>query len=242
MDGGELHVLPTPNEVARTAAEFVAIAAAETPGGRFTIALAGGATPRRLYQLLASSPWVERIAWSRWHVFWGDERCVPPEHPDSNYRMAREALLDHVPLTAGQLHPMRGEAAPQEAAEGYEGELRRVFQTPVPAFDLILLGLGEDGHTASLFPGTAALREEGRLVVANWAPQLEAHRLTFTLPLINAARRVAFLVADAAKAQALRRVLAPASTDQPPPAAMVRPTSGVLHWFVTSQAAACLEE
>ena len=239
---GELHVLPTPEEVAEAAAEFVATAVAETQEERFTIALAGGSTPRRLYQLLAAAPYVESIAWSRWHVFWGDERCVPPEHPDSNYRMAGEALLDHVPLLADQIHRLRGEAAPQEAAEEYERELQRVFQASMPVFDLLLLGLGEDGHTASLFPRTAALQEGERLVAANWAPQFEAHRLTFTVPLINAARRVVFLVADAAKAKALRQVLTPVPTEQPLPAAMVRPTPGVLHWFVTSEAAACLRQ
>ncbi|MEE9198953.1 MAG: 6-phosphogluconolactonase [Dehalococcoidia bacterium] len=240
----DLHILPGPEDAAHASAEFVA-ALSETQTrvqGRFTIALSGGSTPRRLYRILASTPYAEGVAWDRWRVFWGDERCVPPDHRDSNYRMAREALLDHVPVPAGQVHRIRGEASPQVAAEEYEKALLDVFGDSRPAFDLILLGIGEDGHTASLFPGSDALEEEQRLVVANWASHLQAHRITFTLSLINAAATVAFLVTEESKARVLKEVLEPTPGGPVRPAALVRPTSGVLHWFLTPAAASQLQE
>ena len=169
--------------------------------GRFSIALSGGSTPRRLYQILASAPHVGSISWDRWQVFWGDERCVPPDHGDSNYRMARQALLDHVPIPPPQVHRIRGEVAPETAAGEYENEIGLVFQSTVASFDLILLGIGDDGHIASLFPGTEALKEDARLVVPNRAPHLQTQRVTFTLPLINSARAVAFLGTDGSKAK-----------------------------------------
>ena len=228
-------------------AEFIVALARERvqAHGRFHIALSGGSTPRRLYELLAlprteGPPRMDNAAWGRWHVFWGDERCVPPDHQDSNYRMAGESLLDRVPVPTDQVHRMRGEASPQSAAEEYEGLLRQVLPGPIPAFDLILLGIGEDGHTASLFSNTDALMEKERLVVANWAPHLQAHRLTFTLPLINAARAIAFLVTDESKAQVLAKVLKPAPAEPPLPSSLVRPTSGTVHWFLTAAAASRL--
>ena len=239
----ELHILTTPEDAAQSLAEFVAALAEKQVKAqdRFTIALAGGETPRRLYQLLASPPYERRIAWDGWHVFWGDERCVPPDHQDSNYRMASEALLDRVPIRPDHIHRMRGEATPQAAAEDYEEELRQVFLPRSPVLDLILLGIGEDGHTASLLPETDALQEERRLVVANWVPRLKAYRITFTLPLINVARVVAFIVTGESKADALRNVLQP-PPGIPLPAALVRPVSGKIHWFLTRAAASQLRE
>ena len=240
----ELHILPTPEEAARAAAEFVVDLAERCARsqGRFSIALSGGSTPRQLYQILASPPYAERMAWDRWNVFWSDERCVPPDHKDSNYRMAREALLDQVPIPPAHVHRMRGEVEPQTAAEEYETVLREAFQTPVTSFGLILLGIGEDGHTASLFPDTQALREKHRLVVANWAPHLQSHRITFTFPLINAAKMVAFLVTDDSKAGVLRGVLEPTPGEPVLPAAMVHPTNGTVQWFLTKEAARLLKE
>ena len=240
----ELHVLDDKEKAAQAAAELVASLAEEsvTSQGHFAIALSGGSTPRLLYQILASHAYRECIMWNNWHVFWGDERCVPPDHVDSNYRTAREALLDQVPIPSARIHRMRGEIAPQKAAEEYEAVVREASQTPTPSFDLILLGMGEDGHTASLFPGTQALQEVRRLVVANWAPRLQAYRITFTLPLINAARAVVFLVADESKAEVLRRVLEPKPDEPALPTALVRPTSGALHWFLTRAAASRLKE
>ena len=238
----ELHVMSTAEEAGQAAAGFLATLAERriAAEGRFTIALSGGSTPRRLYQILASPPYAGRTEWERWHIFWGDERCVPPDHEDSNYRMAREALLDHVGVPSDHVHRMRGEAAPEEAAEEYVAVLREVFQVPEPHIDLILLGMGDDGHTASLFPGTGALEESSKLVAGNWVPELRAHRITFTLPLINAARTVVFLDTDAAKAEVLRRVLEPRPGEALLPAAMVSPSNGAVHWFVTKDAARLL--
>ena len=244
MTATELHVLPTVEGLAQAAALFIFELARERIQAqeRFTIALSGGSTPRRLYQILASPEYAQRIAWDRWHVFWSDERCVPPDHTDSNYLMAREALLDRVTLPSHQVHRMRGEAVPQESAEEYERELLQFFEPSEPALDLILLGMGEDGHTASLFPGTDALREERRLVVANPVPHLNTHRMTFTLPLINMAKAVAFLVSGAPKAQALRQVVEPTPGEHPLPAGLVRPGSGSAHWFLDRDAASHLEK
>ena len=238
----ELDILPTPEDAVQAMAEFVATLAKERieAENRFTIALSGGSSPCRLYELLASPLFIGRIDWNRWHVFWGDERCVPPDHQDSNYRMARESLLDHVPIPESQIHRMRGEANPQTAAEEYEGLLRQTLQGSTPSFDLTLLGMGDDGHTASLFPNTDAVSEKERLVVANWAPHLQAHRITFTLPLINSARAIALLVTEESKAQVLRQVLKPRSDEQPLPASLVHPTSGTVHWFLTTAAASQL--
>ena len=244
MTATELHVLPTVEDLAQAAALFIVELARERIQAqeRFTIALSGGSTPRRLYQILASPEYAQRIAWDRWHVFWSDERCVPPDHTDSNYLMAREALLDRVPLPSHQVHRMRGEAVPQESAEEYERELLQFFEPSEPALDLILLGMGEDGHTASLFPGTDALREERRLVVANRVPNFNTRRITFTLPMINMAKAVAFLVSGAPKAHTLRQVVEPMSGEHPLPAGLVRPGSGSAHWFLDRDAASRLEK
>ena len=240
----ELHILPTPEDIAQAAAEFVAALAGQRvqSQGRFTIALTGGSTPRPLYQVLGSPPYAGRIVWDRWRLFWSDERCVPPDHQESNYRMAKEMLLDMVPLPADNIHRIRGEVSPQDAAAEYEEALRRMSPQSRPALDLVLLGMGEDGHTASLFPGTHALEEEHRLVVANWVPHLQAHRITFTLPLINAAGAVAFLVNDVSKAAMLKQVVQPDPGDLALPAGRVRPASGTVHWFLTRTAASQLEK
>lgn len=206
--------------------------------GQFRVALAGGQTPRKLYERLASRP-ATALDWSAIHVFFGDERPVAPDHPESNFRMAAESLLNRVPLPAGNVHRLRGELAPDTAADEYERELRRVFALgngEWPRFDLILLGMGSDGHTASLFPETDALRESQRLVRANWVPKFGHHRLTFTLAVLNAARQVWFLVAGADKAQAVKEVFAHPSVEPPPPAALVRPTDGELTWLLDAAA------
>lgn len=243
MPMADVLVLPTPEQAVHDAAQFVAALAEDcSPSqGRFTIALSGGSTPRLLYQALASPPYAQRIAWDRWQVFWGDERCVPPDHEDSNYLMAERVLLDHVPIPPPQVHRMRGEVAPEEAALEYEDIVRNSFQVAIPSFDLILLGLGDDGHTASLFPGTQALQEEHRLVVPNWAPHLQVPRITFTLPLINAAREVVFLVAGQSKANAVTQVLGPSAQNSTLPAALVRPTNGSVRWFLDTEASSLLE-
>jgi 6-phosphogluconolactonase len=220
--------------LAQAAAEhFVAQASqAVAARGRFLAALSGGSTPRATYELLASEAFAARVDWPRLHVFWGDERCVPPDHAESNYRMAREALLDKVPIPAGNVHRIRGELPPDRAAAAYQAQLEAVLGED-GRFDLILLGMGADGHTASLFPGAAALEERVRWVVGNYVEKLDAWRVTLTLPLINRARHVLFLVSGAAKADALARVRA----GHPLPAALVQPGHGELVWLVDRDAA-----
>lgn len=225
----------------RAADEVVArAAAAGAARGRFSVALAGGHTPQALHALLAdpAQPFRARVPWAATEVFFGDERCVPPDHPDSNYRAARESLLAHVPVPERQVHRLRGEDPdPAAAARAYEAELRAALGTggATPRLDLVLLGMGADGHTASLFPGTAALEVQDRLVVANEVPRLGAWRLTFTFPLLAAARAVIFLVAGADKAAAVEAALRPGSTL---PAARVRPADGELLWLLDGAAAA----
>jgi 6-phosphogluconolactonase len=227
-------------ELAHKAAEqFIALAgAAVARSGRFAVALSGGSTPRALYQLLGSAKYRERLDWRRVHLFWGDERCVPPDHAESNFRMARESWLSKIQMPAANIHRMEGEKEPYAAAEAYEQELQQFFAPApgqLPRFDLILLGIGEDGHTASLFPGSAALDENERMVAALYVDKLRAYRLTLTLPVINAGAQVMFLVSGANKANALGEILA--SGPCPYPAAKVRPCDGQLTWLIDQAAA-----
>ena len=193
--------------------------------GVFRIALSGGNTPRPVYRDLAG----KALDWARWEVTFGDERCVPPDSDQSNFRMAKEALFDDVPIPAGNILRMRGEAVPAEAAADYEGELRRRAAGETYRHDLILLGMGDDGHTASLFPGTDALGVTDRLVVANYVPKFSTHRITFTYPLLNAARHVCFLVSSPGKEAILEQVLSGKSSY---PCASVRPTGGTVTWLL----------
>lgn len=205
--------------------------------GRFAVALAGGSTPEATYEVLARDH-ADGLDWSRVHAFFGDERTVPPDHEDSNYRMAREALLSRVPV--GSVHRMRGELPPEEAAASYEQELREFFgAAEVPRFDLIMLGIGGDGHTASLFPETAALEVSDRWVVANPVLKLETTRLTLTAPVINAAGAVTFLVAGEDKAGALEEILEGDADPRAYPAKLVQP-EGELVWMADRAAAGSL--
>ena len=214
---------------------FVAAAVdAVVARGRFDVALSGGSTPLGLYRRLATPPWRERVPWRRTHVWWGDERAVRPDDPDSNFGRAREALLAHVPLPAENVHRMRGEDRPLDAAaRAYEAALRGALVDAAGALDLVLLGMGGDGHTASLFPGAAALAERERWVVAASAPAgvTPAERLTLTFPALNAARGVLFLVAGVDKAAVLEAVLDDPAAGDRYPAARVRPR-GSLTWLV----------
>jgi 6-phosphogluconolactonase len=209
--------------------------------GRFTIALSGGSTPRGLYQQLVAEPRRGAMPWSSTHVFWGDERHVPPTDADSNYRMAVDALLSHAPIPSQQIHRIKAEESDARvAALMYEHDLREVFQIApgvVPRFDCILLGLGGDGHTASLFPGTAALDVVDRLVVANDVPQMRTDRITLTFPVLNAAALVLFLVEGAGKSEIVPQVFASGARF---PAARVKPASGDLVWMLDRAAAAKL--
>jgi 6-phosphogluconolactonase len=243
-----LRIVADGAELARAAAEEVVRLAGEAvrASGRFTFVLSGGSTPRSLFGLLADAndSFRDRIEWSAVHVFWGDERCVPPDHPDSNYRMAREALLDHVPLPAANVHRIPAEDPdPQKAAERYDAELRAFFSLAdrelpeLPRFDLILLGLGPDGHTASLFPGNAAVHEQQRRVLAPFVAKFNAHRITFTAPVINHAAEVIFLVSGEDKAAALAAVVEGEPQVDLYPAQIVRPEDGRLLWLVDRAAA-----
>ncbi len=233
----EVRVVDGPAALARAAAEEWRVRALATASGRFAVALAGGSTPRALYALLADprAPYREALPWARTHVFFGDERTVPPDHPESNYGTAREALLARVPIPPENVHRIRGEEDPVAAARSYEDDLRAFFGRP-PRFDLVLLGLGADGHTASLFPGSPAL-EEPRLVAAPFVPALGARRITLTLPALDAASRVVFLVSGATKAPAVALILSGGPGSEALPAARVRPLDGTVLWLVDRAAA-----
>jgi 6-phosphogluconolactonase len=242
-------------ELNRLAVEEIAgaISEATSARGRCRIALAGGSTPESVYAMLAEDERAgrRRLDWPKVEVFFGDERMVEAGHPDSNYRMAKESLLARVPIPAGNIYRIETELGPDESAARYEARLREVFGLSGPlergggeraVFDLVLLGLGADGHTASLFPGTAAVEETTRLVCANWVPELEAYRITLTYPVFNAARRVVFLVAGEAKAEAVRRVLEPRAGEAPLPAARVKPASGTVLWILDELASGLLRQ
>ena len=246
VSGAVRRVAPDAAALMRVAAEDLAAraAAAVRARGRFGVALSGGSTPRALYALLAdaAAPFRARVPWEAVQVFFGDERHVPPDHADSNYRMAREALLAHVPIPPESVHRVRGELADaEEAALEYEAELAEAFALrdgERPRLDLALMGMGPDGHPASLFPGSPALDEARRLAVEPFVPKLGAQRVTLKLPVFAAARAVVFLVAGADKAGRVAEVLsgrAPAL-----PAARVRPDDGDLLWLLDAAAAASL--
>jgi 6-phosphogluconolactonase len=208
--------------------------------GRFTVALSGGGTPRRTYELLAEPRFRDQIQWSHVHVFWGDERCVPPDDVRSNARMARIALLDHIPVPDEQVHPALWMDDPRGSAADYEAVLRMCFEKVLPRFDLILLGMGEDGHTASLFPESPALQETQGWVAA--VSSKDPPRITLTYPVLNNASTVAFLVSGSNKADALRKVIEGSAGEEPVPASRVHPTRGTLHFLVDRDAAALLSD
>jgi 6-phosphogluconolactonase len=243
----QLEILPDAESLAHRAAELFASGAQEAVAARgaFTVALSGGETPRELYRYLAQPPHSGAIPWRAVYLYWGDERCVPPEDARSNYGMARDALIRHVCLSAANVHRLRGEDEPDEAARAYERELLEPparpaeSEPPVPVLDLILLGLGADGHMASLFPYSPALTEKTRLVVPNEG-EGTGPRLTVTLPVINAARSVWFLVCGAGKAAIVAKVLEGAHMSVAMPAQAVAPAPGVLSWLLDEAAAAKL--
>lgn len=205
--------------------------------GTFTAVLSGGDTPQTLYKTLASPGFKEKVPWDRVHLFWGDERCVGPRDPGSNYGAANRALLSKVDIPPGNVHRIKGELPPEDAASLYEDEIRRFFGSSLPVFDLVFLGLGEDGHTLSLFPSTAALQETERLVTGNYVRKLDAWRVTMTLKLVNNASNIAFMVAGEAKAAVLKEVLE--GSDHP--AGKIRPVNGRLQWLVDKKAAGMLK-
>ncbi len=234
-----VNVYESPEELAEAAAREFASRAAEAirDRGRFAVVLAGGSTPKTTYEILARD-YADQIDWANVHVFFGDERAVPPDHGDSNYRMARETLLDHVPV--GSVHRMQGELPPDEAAEAYEQDLLDFFGSEgLPRFDLILLGTGPDGHTASLFPETSALEVHDRWVVANPVLKLDTTRITLTVPVLNAARAVCFLVAGESKAQPVAEILEGNPDPREYPASLIQPQDGPT-WMLDHPAASGL--
>jgi 6-phosphogluconolactonase len=232
-----IETYPTPERLADAVAQHIVTSAAEAISSRglFTLALAGGSTPRAAYSRLATRDSRLQLDWERTHVLWGDERCVPPDDPRSNYRMAKEALLDRVPIPADQIHRIRGEDAPEKAAAAYERELRTLLGSE--GLDFVLLGLGEDGHTASLFPGQAAVHESTRWVAAVPAPDGTMWRITLTPALLNRARNVTFVVSGAGKAARLKEVLQGPFAPELLPAQAIQPAPGRLTWMVDEAAA-----
>lgn len=243
----DLRIYADAGELTQAAAELFAqrAQAAFWSQGRFMVALAGGSTPRPVYARLATPGFRVTIPWEATHLFWGDERCVPPDHPNSNYHMAMEGLLSKVPVPPENIHRMAGEQPPDAAADAYAETLRHVFSLTgdeTPRFDLILLGLGGDGHTASLFPHTEVLHDQTRLVAAHYVEKLATFRLTLTPPVINNAALVVFLVAGAGKAETLRRVLEGPYEPDELPAQIARPVHGHLVWLVDRAAASMLDQ
>ncbi len=248
MDEPSIRTLADPEEVSRTAAEeFVRIGReAIQVRGRFIVALSGGSTPRRLYELLSRPPFRGQLQWPLVEFFWGDERTVPPDHPDSNFRMAREAMLAKLDLSDSRVHRIEADRPDcTEAARDYQAEIARICGVSAegkpPRLDLVLLGMGPDAHTASLFPSTEALKEKERWVVANFVPKLAGDRLTLTPVILNRAANVIFLVAGDDKADALAAVLEGPPDPDRVPSQLIRPESGKLLWLVDRSAASRLE-
>lgn len=242
-------IWPSPAEVAGVAAEMFAsvVATAATARGLARVAISGGSTPKAMFALLAdqTKPYFAHVPWNKVQLFWVDERCVPPDDKDSNYRMTKEAMLAHVPLSESQVFRMEGELDPEVAASRYEAAIRTAFRlegAETPTFDLVLLGMGDDGHTASLFPHTEALNEMARIVVANHVPQKDTWRISLTWPVINRGREIAFLIEGGAKAQVLHDVLLGAYDPESKPSQLIRPASGQLTMLLDSAAAARLPE
>jgi 6-phosphogluconolactonase len=210
-------------------------------GAHCCIALAGGSTPRSVYRLIGTGEGAARIEWDRVHLYFGDERMVPPTDAESNYRMVHEELVSRIGIPAGNVHRIRGEEEPADAAMLYRTELTAIFSGTGATFDLTLLGLGEDGHTASLFPGTDVLSDLTHSASAVFVPRLDAWRTTLTLPAINRSREILFLVSGSAKAAVVRRLLTLAGPEVELPASLISPDHGTLHWMLDDDAAALLE-
>ena len=205
--------------------------------GKFVVALSGGNTPKKLYELLASPAFARNIPWRSVFLFWSDERFVPRTEAESNYRMAKESLLCEIDIPAKNVFPVPVDGSPEKAAHKYEATIRNFFKGLSPAFDLLLLGVGGEGHTASLFPGSELLNERKRLIKEVWVPQKQTHRITFTLPILNKARQVLFLVSGKEKAAIISTVLAKKPTKNLLPVQMVKPLNGNIMWMLDEEAA-----
>jgi 6-phosphogluconolactonase len=246
MTMAEVRVYPTSAALSEAAANYITRlgAQAQTHHGHFSIALSGGNTPRLTYETLAAPDYGREVDWTKTHFFWGDERCVPMSHPDSNVHMAKQALLNFLPTPVPNIHRIQGEIEPALAAENYDKLLRDFFGRRLnqkqARFDLVLLGLGTDAHTASLFPNSTALHENERLVVAEYIEKLESWRVTLTPLALNAARHVLFIVTGEDKAEALHHVLKGERRPALYPAQSIQPTDGDVLWMVDQAAARLL--
>ena len=238
----ELHVYKDSEALSKATAKFVAdhIVATLKEQSRYTIALSGGSTPVRLHQLLAASPYKEQIDWSKLHIFWGDERAVPFNDDRNNAKMAYETLLNFVPVPEEQIHVMRTDLDPVASAAEYEKILHQYFDKTATSFDLVLLGMGDDGHTLSLFPGMPVIHEEKLWATAFWLEAQSMYRITLTRTIVNRSACVVFLTAGAKKAHALKEVLKGAPNPDLYPSQVIKP-AGELHWFVDEAAAADLK-
>ena len=216
------------------------IALAIAVRGICTVALSGGETPRRVYQILAGEEQRCAIPWDHVHLFFGDERMVPPDDPDSNYGMVHRELVSRIPILPGNVHRIRGEAAPADAAREYGVDLNEHFEGRPPRFDIVLLGVGQDGHTASLFPGTSALAEVTALAVSCFVPQVRSWRVTLTIPVFDNARDIVFLAAGEAKSSVIAKIMATGGPHRDLPASLIRPTQGRVEWLLDSDAASLL--
>ena len=238
-------IFPDSDTLSRSAAEDIVRIANESIAhhGVFTFALSGGSTPRKLYSLLASDPYKDRIDWSKVEIFWSDERCVPPTDTESNYHLADEVMLSKLPIPAHHIHRMPANEHDRDAASvAYAEEMQRVFGTEnIPAFDLIQIGMGPEGHTCSLFPQQPSLKETSNLVMAVTVPKPPPPRLTFTPPLLNAARHILFLVTGADKSEAVAAVLEGPYQPEEYPAQIIHPTNGDVTWMLDTAAASRLK-
>jgi 6-phosphogluconolactonase len=253
MTAMELHVFKNADELSQDVAKWMtdSIAATLKRSDRFTIALSGGSTPKLLHKILAAAPYKDQIDWSRLHIFWGDERDVPFEDSRNNAKMAYDTLLNFVPVPPSQVHVMRTDIPPEQSAAEYENILHEYFDIPAGAastgsvvansFDLVLLGMGDDGHTLSLFPGTEAVHEEKAWAISYYLKAQDMNRITLTKAIVNKAARVAFLTTGAGKAHALKEVLEGAYNPDLYPSQEIKPVAGELHWFVDEAAAADLK-
>ena len=239
----ELHTYKDAEALSNAVAKWIADIIAETlkKASRFTIALSGGSTPERLHKILAASPYKEQIDWEKLHIFWGDERAVPFEDSRNNAKMAYDTLLNFVPVPAAQIHVMRTDISPEQSAAEYRKILHEYFGNTGPSFDLVLLGMGDDGHTLSLFPGTAVVHEETVWATAYFLKAQDMYRITLTKTIVNRAARIAFLTTGPKKTHALKEVLKGAYNPDQYPSQEIKPLNGELHWFVDEAAAAGLK-
>jgi len=234
-----IHIQKSSEELAHLTVEHIVeiLTGAISARGKGSLVLSGGETPRRTYQLLGSEPLKRLVDWNKVHLYFSDERMVPPDHPESNFGMSRHEFIGQIPIPAENVHRMKGECEPAIAAREYSDELHLNYREEIPRFDCVLLGIGEDGHTASLFPGTDAVKERKSIVVALFVPRLNAWRTSLTFPVINNAREVIMLVAGKNKASIVKNIIESPKASLKIPATLVHPRDGILHWMLDSEAA-----